>query len=280
MNNKILYVSDLDGTLLNKDKEVSEYSKSVINTFISNGGYFSIATARTAASAGIILSGLNIDMPVILMNGAVVFDFRSNKYIKTEIIPSLTAHSILKILKEHDISGFMYSIYKGKLITYYENLEAKALRDFYDERVQKYYKSFEQVDDFMKKTTEDNVIYFTLIDEYEQLLIVYNSLKDQVSIDMSLYKDIYEDHLWYLEIYSINASKYNAVKYLRDKFNYEKIIGFGDNHNDIPLLKACDEFYSVSNAVCELKELATGIIDDNFADGVAKFLAAKESIVL
>ena len=280
MDSKTLYVSDLDGTLLNRDKEVSEYSKSVINKFIANGGNFSIATARTAASAGKILSGLNIDVPVVLMNGAVVFDFREDKYIKTEIIPRETAHRILQILKEQDISGFMYSLHKGKLITYYENLEAKALRDFYDERVQKYYKSFEQVSDFMEKTTEDNVIYFTLIDEYEQLLIVYNSLREQGSIDMSLYKDIYDESLWYLEVYSINASKYNAVKYLRDKYKYDKIIGFGDNHNDIPLLKACDEFYSVSNAVCELKELATQIIDGNCADGVAKFLKDKESIVL
>lgn len=280
MTAKTLYISDLDGTLLNQDKEVSEYTKTVINAFIAKGGHFSVATARTAASAGKILSGLNMDVPVVLMNGAVVYDFREEKYIKTEMISNETAHHILDILYAHDITGFMYAIYKGRLVTYYENLEAKAMRDFHDERVQKYYKYFEQADSFKEKVIENSVIYFTLIDEYEMLDIAYNSLKNQPDIDMILYKDIYDEKLWYLEIYSIQASKYNAVKYLREQGYYDRIIGFGDNHNDIPFLKACDEFYAVSNAVKELKALATAVIDSNIADGVAVCLSEKESIVL
>ena len=276
MKSRTLYISDLDGTLLNKNKEVSEFTKSVLNTFIDEGGNFSIATARTAASASKILSGLNINTPIVLMNGAVIYDLCKNIYLKTEIIFRKTAQGIIEILKENEISGFMYAIYQDKLVTYYENLQDKSLRDFYDERVQKYYKSFEQVDNFMEKITEDNIIYFTLIAEYDQLLTVHRIISENSNIDMSLYKDIYDENLWYLEIYSTHASKYNAVKYLREKYKFDKIIGFGDNHNDIPLLKACDEFYSVSNAICELKEKATGIIGSNQSDGVSRFIAMKE----
>ena len=277
---KTLYISDLDGTLLNQNKEVSEYAKLIINAYIARGGQFSVATARTAASTCKILSGLNIVVPVILMNGAVVYDFHEDKYIKTEIICKEIANSILEVLNTHHISGFMYAIYKDKLMTYYENLESKAMRDFHDERVQKYYKTFEQVSSFKEKLVDNGIIYFALIDEFDQLLDVCNSLKNQHNIDMTLYKDIYEENLWYLEIYSIQASKFNAVNYLRKKGSYDRIIGFGDNHNDIPFLKACDEFYSVSNAVNELKELATATIDSNINDGVVKFLLQKESIIL
>ena len=276
MKSRTLYISDLDGTLLNTNKEVSQFTKSVLNTFIDQGGNFSIATARTAASASKILSGLNINTPIVLMNGAVIYDLCKNMYLKTEIISRKTAQGIIEILKENEISGFMYAIYQDKLVTYYENLQEKSLRDFYDERVQKYYKSFEQVDNFMDKITEDNIIYFTLIAEYDQLLTVHKIISENSDIDMTLYKDIYDENLWYLEIYSTHASKYNAVKYLREKYKYDKIIGFGDNHNDIPLLNACDEFYSVSNAICELKEKATGIIGSNQSDGVSRFIAMKE----
>ena len=277
MKNKTLYISDLDGTLLNSDKEISKYTMDIINACIEKGMYFSIATARTAASSVKILSGLNINIPVILMNGVVIYDIQQHKYIKTEKISEQTANAILYILNEHDISGFMYAISNDKLITYYENLHTEALRDFYDERVMKYYKSFEQVDSFLNKTKSSSIIYFSLIDEYERLSMVLKDLKDQPDIDMVLYKDIYTENLWYLEVYSINASKYNAVRYIREYYNFDKIIGFGDNLNDIPLFKACDECYAVSNAVYELKEKATGIIADHNSDGVARFIVEREA---
>lgn len=277
MKNKTLYISDLDGTLLNSDKEISKYTMDIINACIEKGMYFSIATARTAASSVKILSGLNINIPVILMNGVVIYDIQQHKYIKTEKISEQTANAILYILNKHDISGFMYAISNDKLITYYENLHTEALRDFYDERVMKYYKSFEQVDSFLNKTKRSSIIYFSLIDEYERLSMVLKDLKDQPDIDMVLYKDIYTENLWYLEVYSINASKYNAVRYIREYYNFDKIIGFGDNLNDIPLFKACDECYAVSNAVYELKEKATGMIADHNSDGVARFIVEREA---
>lgn len=275
MKNKTLYISDLDGTLLNSDKEISKYTMDIINACIEKGMYFSIATARTAASSVKILLGLNINIPVILMNGVVIYDIQHHKYIKTEEISEQTANAILYILNKHDISGFMYAISNDKLITYYENLYTEALRDFYDERVIKYYKSFEQVDSFSNKTKSSRILYFALIDEYERLSMVLKDLKNQPDIDIVLYKDIYAENLWYLEVYSINASKYNAVRYIREYYNFDKIIGFGDNLNDIPLFKACDECYAVSNAVYELKEKATGMIADNNSDGVARFIVER-----
>jgi hydroxymethylpyrimidine pyrophosphatase-like HAD family hydrolase len=93
---------------------------------------------------------------------------------------------------------------------------------------------------------------------------------------MALYRDIYGEGMWYLEIYSVNASKYNAAEFLREQGGYDRLVGFGDNRNDIPLLKACDEFYAVENAVDELKQLAAGIISSNVQDGVARFLLLRE----
>lgn len=280
MNLKTLYISDLDGTLLNPEKEVSAYTKSAINAFIAQGGSFTAATARSAASCVKILSGLDIRVPAVLMNGAVIFDLAERSYVKTEIISYEPAHSIIGILREHEISGFMYAVYQGNLITYYENLEARALKDFYDERVLKYYKSFEQVSSFEEKLIGNNIIYFTLIDGYEKLLAVYNSLKTNPDIDMALYRDNYGYRPWYLEVFSVGASKYNAVKYLREYGQYGRIVGFGDNYNDIPLLKACDEFYSVSNAVDELKALSTAVIGSNTEDAVARFIIEREAVIV
>ena len=78
--------------------------------------------------------------------------------------------------------------------------------------------------------------------------------------------------MWFLEVYSGEASKKNAVLSLKETFGAERIIGFGDNLNDMPLFEASDEGYAVENACNELKALAAGIIPASAKDGVAHWL--------
>ena len=276
MKTKTLYISDLDGTLLNSNKDVSEYTRDTLNSLIKKGVHFSIATARTAASAVKILSGLNLNLPVLLMNGVVVYDIPNGNYIKIESIPQETVINVIRVLKEHSLTGFMYSINNNDLTTYYEALNTQALKDFYDERITRYYKSFEQTESFLDKVSTGKTVYFAVINEYDKLISAFNSLKKYPNIDSVLYRDIYANDQWYLEIHSNAASKYNAAKYLRKYGRFDKVVGFGDNLNDIPLFRACEESYAMSNAVEELKEMATGIIANNNEDGVARFIAQKE----
>lgn len=60
--------------------------------------------------------------------------------------------------------------------------------------------------------------------------------------------------------------------WLREYIDVDKVIGFGDNLNDIPFFEACDESYAVANAREEVKQKATGIIGTNIEDGVIKQL--------
>jgi Cof subfamily protein (haloacid dehalogenase superfamily) len=278
LKREVLYISDLDGTLLTSNRELSNYSKDTLNRLIDSGVHFSVATARSSATALKILEDLNIKVPVILMNGVVIYDITHGRYLKLETIPTETAKAIINIFKNHDISGFMYTISNKEQITYYENLCTKSLKDFHDERVSKYGKAFEKVANFLDKADDSNIIYFSFMDLYERLYLMYNELSKHQEIEAVMYRDVYNENIWFMEIHSKNASKYNAVKYLREQLGYEKIIGFGDNLNDLPLLRACDEFYAVSNAVEELKKKANGIIDDNNSDGVAKFIYRREQL--
>jgi len=270
---KILYISDLDGTLLNDEKQVSEYSERVINNLIKDGIFFSIATARTAASATKILSKLDINVPVALMNGVAVYDLKKEQYLKVEPLPTPAVFEVLNVLKRFSLNGFMYEIDQVNLNAYYENLSSKAMQDFYEERVNFYYKSFKKVQCFMDIYNSKNIVYFAIIDSHENLSKAVDTLKLIDGIDMVLYKDNYAEDQWYLEIHSTNASKYNAANFIKMHCGVDRIIGFGDNYNDIPLLNACDEFYAVSNSVDELKSKANAVIESNMANGVARFIS-------
>ncbi|MCD7873365.1 MAG: HAD family hydrolase, partial [Clostridiales bacterium] len=69
---KILYISDLDGSLMNSSGKISNFSVSAINKLIERGINFSFATARSGYTAFPITEKININMPVIIYNGAFI----------------------------------------------------------------------------------------------------------------------------------------------------------------------------------------------------------------
>ena len=267
---KTLYVSDLDGTLLNADAELSSYTVETLNRLISSGAYFSVATARTAATTLFILEDVKVNVPIILMNGVLVYDIQSRQYIKKEVLSRTLTAQITAAIKKTGQNGLMYAVQGKELHTYYERLEKEPLKAFVDERIQKYNKRFEQISDF--DNVDAGIIYFCFLDGYENIRRLYDEIKNIGGLRVEMYKDIYSDDFWYLEIFSETASKYNAIQFLRQKYGFEKLVCFGDNLNDLPMFDGCDECYAVANAKPELKERATAVIGSNTEDGVARFL--------
>lgn len=269
---RTLYISDLDGTLLNKNAELSSCSIETINTLMKKGMHFSIATARSAASAVPILKDLQLSLPIILMNGVLVFDLKSKRYLNIEYLAPTSLAILYRILKKYHLNGFLYEVKDHMLSTYYERLSNKSQQDFYTERVNKYHKVFTQVNDFSSLEPK-NLIYLSLLDKRERLEGAYQLLKDQKDFALAYYKDVYsQEDMWYLEIFSAHATKYNAVQYLKKEYHFDRIIGFGDNLNDLPLFRACDITCAVANANNELKTAADYIIGTNMEDGVADWL--------
>ena len=268
---KTLYISDLDGTLLSEDKTLSDFTVSTVNSLTEKGMFFSVASARTASTALHMLKDIKFKLPVILVNGVLIFDTMKNEYVNIEYLGVENAEAVIKALKTANMSGLMYTVSNGKIFTYYENFDNPFLRDFVNERITKYSKKFTRVDSFFEIDSKETIT-FAFLDNYENISAVHGELSKIENIDITMHKDVYTDDLWCLECYAKTASKYNAVKFLREKYGFEKIVGFGDNLNDLPLFNACDEGYAVKNARDELKKIAAGIIGSNNEDGVARFL--------
>ena len=267
---KTLYISDLDGTLLNKTAELSEYTIDTLNGIIAKGVNFSVATARTAATSLLMLDKVDVNIPIILMNGVLVYDIQSQKYLKTEFLSAEKSSQIISAMKKSGQSGFMYTFSDEKLTTYYERLDNSAMKVFAAERLRKYGKRFTQTSDFEEHSA--NAIYFCFISDYESINRFHEEIEDIGGLRVEKYQDNYSDDVWYLEAFSDRASKYNSVQFLKQKYGFDKVVGFGDNLNDIPLFEACDECYAVSNAKHEVKEQATSVIGSNDDDGVAWWL--------
>lgn len=84
----IMLITDLDGTLLPSSKEISAADAAAISQFRAKGGKFAIATGRTLQAAQRYLNKLKPNIPVILFNGAAIYDPVTEKWLYTEKLPA------------------------------------------------------------------------------------------------------------------------------------------------------------------------------------------------
>ena len=78
---KTLYISDLDGTLLNSKASLSDDTRETINRLVEQGMFFTYATARSAISSKNVTEGLNLKLPIIIYNGTFIMDTQSGEYL-------------------------------------------------------------------------------------------------------------------------------------------------------------------------------------------------------
>ena len=267
---KTLYVSDLDGTLLRSDAQTSEYTNQVINKLTSDGILFSYATARSYLTATKATKGLNAKIPVITYNGAVILQNDTFDIIAQNVFCQNEKEEILNEILRQGIYPIVYAYISGKeKFSYVVNKCNRATTEFLLTRkgdVRDTPVEFDSALEF------GDAFYFTCIDAYEKLEPLYIQFKEKYHCIFQT--DIYSGEQW-LEIIPQNVSKANAILQLKERLGIEYIVAFGDGKNDIEMFEIADESYAVENAVDELKAIATGIIESNDSDGVAKWLYNK-----
>ncbi|MDE5770724.1 MAG: HAD family hydrolase [Ruminococcus sp.] len=268
---KRLYISDLDGTLLNNDAKLSDFTVKSINSLTEKGLYFTFATARSVYSAKPITSALNINIPYILMNGVSIYNPTDDRYIKNEYINSEVSSEVIRVFKEYDLKCFMYKIHNDILTAYFTEITSQVMSSFAEVRKNNYNKPFVQCAD-LTDHADGETVYFTVTGEYERLFPVKSGIERIKGVNHAFYRDTYTGK-YYLEIFSESASKANGIKYLRNKYSFDEVVCFGDNLNDIAMFGESDIKIAVGNAVTELKESADFVALPNENNGVAVWLA-------
>jgi Cof subfamily protein (haloacid dehalogenase superfamily) len=269
---KTLYISDLDGTLLNERSRVSDYTRDTLNRLIAGGLNFSVATARTAFSTGAVLRGLDLRLPTIQMNGVFLYDFAERRYLDVQYLSDSAISEIADVMRKIDASPLIYTVRDNVQTTYYTRIANQWQQYFYDVRTQEYGQVIPQIQS-IDMLSGQWIIYFTLIDSYERLAPLSDAVAGIAGISRAFYRDVSANNgSWLLEIFSERASKSNGLLRLKRLCGFDRVIGFGDNHNDLPLFDVCDECYAVANAVDEVKSAAAAVIGANTDDGVARWL--------
>lgn len=266
MKERVLYISDLDGTLLNKDVRISDFTVNTINSLVEKGMIFSYATARSRYTSSKLTKDIGLRVPVVIYNGTFLYDTKSEKRVLSNDFTRSDAEKILDRLLKNNVYPMVHAFLgENEKYIFDENNMSRGMADFQSKR---------ELDE--RRTPVDvydlapyQVFYFTCIDDEEKLLPLYEELRSEYQCIYN--KDMYSGDYW-LEILPNKATKASAIRELKEMLGCQRVVCFGDGVNDIPMFKDADEAYAVSNACDELKAYATAVIDSNENDGVAKWL--------
>jgi Cof subfamily protein (haloacid dehalogenase superfamily) len=266
MSLKIAF-TDIDGTLLNKDREVSELLKTEIKRITAQNIPFILISSRMPTAMTHIQSDLQIEgLPLICFNGGLVLV--DGKSIHSCAIPV----DIIRVLADLNAENeFHISLYNEN-DWYVEEMDYWAKREENNTKVKPTIKAISEViTDWTKSKKGAHKIM--CMGAKEEIDRVEKALKEGFEDELHLYRS--KDT--YLEIANKKISKLTGIKtllaYKYPTLDLENCIAFGDNYNDMEMLKAVQVGVAVANAKEAVLAVADVVVDTNKEDGVAQGIA-------
>ncbi|MBB6062092.1 hypothetical protein HNP65_000514 [Thermosipho japonicus] len=252
----MVFVFDIDGTLLKSDYTVSQETVVAIKSLERNDHTVIFASGRMLVSVKKFLRKFfGKDFPVIAYNGGMVW-IPEKGVVFEKSVDFESTKKIIEFLRGKSLHRQIYVDDK-----------------LYGEEDNEYIKSYARhadveyfiVEDLVKLSKEKLPTKILSIADEK----VLDNVKDELD-KMNLNVDIFKSMNIFLDIVPKNVNKAEALKYLIDKLNCrdQKIVVFGDNHNDIGMFKMADFSVAVGNAIEELKKEADYIAPSNDEDGV------------
>ena len=221
-----LFVSGLDDTLLNSEKVLSPFSKVELNRMIDNGMKFTVSTIRTPASLIEPLRDVNLKLPVIAMDGAVLYDTKKNTFLKVVSIDNTLAKDLFYLIKHSGLCWYSNVIIDDVLIIYYGDMKDEVNLDMVSKlRVSPYR-------NYIKRDTPsgEEVVYFMILDKTDKVEDFYCKicvLPYFEDLRVVLYESKDNEGYSFLKIYNKDASKENMLDHLKEIMDIKYSVSFG-----------------------------------------------------
>jgi Cof subfamily protein (haloacid dehalogenase superfamily) len=277
---KHLYITDLDGTLLRNDQTMSAYSFNKLKQLIDEKQiHFTVATARSYRYVKEVLKGIDVQLPVILKNGAVTADFSSGKHITINHIEHEYWQELIDDIGEYMLSPFMSTFNGVSENYYYDNVSGDGMQWYIREMQAGNDKRLMKLPTLHMVMPEEQVLSISVINRLD----IIEKLRDELQyryrniLHCHFYEELYHRG-WYWAVFTNKlATKDQAIKLFCDQFGYDinYTTAFGDSHNDKSMLQLVKNKIAVSNADKRLIEIATEVIGSNEDDGVMKYIERK-----
>ena len=268
---RTLYIADLDGTLLQNDQTLSDHTVETINRLMSRGMMVSVATARGTIGVQLVeLSRLHFRVPIIMLGGVLMYDLYRRRILHSCEMSDRTVSAVLQAFRTQGRYPQLYRRRGNEVHIFYTDLtpEEEAFIHRTDRQGHTFDRFYHRVP-YLKNTP---AIFFSCQGPRALQEEMAARLERIPGIRVMLYADTYHEDNWFLEICRDDADKGYGARRLCQRVGADRIVAFGDNHNDIPLFREADLALCVANGSEEAKAVADRVIGANTEEGVAEYL--------
>jgi len=265
-----LLVFDLDGTLLNGQQRISEYTQETLRRLSQRKIAYTVATGRTIHAARACIQGSNFPLLHVYNNGVVICNPDAQRYLHHNHLTAEEIDSVLTAFAAHTLTPFIFTVEPDDShAVYHAPPETDICRQ--------YVAQFEASDSLQTKPLvslhpDAQITNINALGSQEEIAAIYQQLTEQSHLVVYTGGDMYSLQYHWLDIHHSASNKGGAVNMLKQSLGYDRVICFGDSDNDLSMFEVADEAYATENALTELKDLANGVIGHHHEDGVARFL--------
>lgn len=256
----LLFLSDLDGTLLCYDKSITQKNVDAIAYFMAEGGLFSFVSGRSPIAMRELYEKLHANAPVGCLNGGGIYDFSQNKMLWSATI-SRSALELANFV-EVNFPDVGIEVNTNDQI-YFSRLNAYTDKHCRDESLIPCMRYHNDVDEPLVK------LLFAA--EASRMPALSKAL---LELPVSKEFNLMQSDPNYYEVLPKGIDKANSVRRLSEILGdrVHTVIAVGDNDNDAPMLRTAAVSYAVANASPLAKASATRHTVSNEESAIAAII--------
>ena len=265
-----LIVFDLDGTLFNKQAEISPYTRDTLRQLSERGIAYTVATGRTLHAARGILDGHGFHLPQIYKNGVMIWTPDEERYSHQNFLTLPEIQHVQEAILAQQVTPFLFTLEPGGRHAIYHlpvqnDVEERLASDFASRDGVEVLPA-EQMPAQAEITNISALGVPAAIKPIESLIATEAHLVAYAggAVEGAEYR--------WIDIHHSEASKGGAVEILRAQLGASKVLCFGDSENDLSMFACADESYAPANARDEVKAAASAVIGHHDEDGIARYL--------
>jgi Cof subfamily protein (haloacid dehalogenase superfamily) len=270
-----LYISDLDGTLLDASGTLSPRTRRGLLRLLEQGVDFSVASARSYFSIKSIFGDFPFRLPIIEFNGGFVTDYQTGEHLEMNCLDESLAEGVFERILAAGQRPFVSTFDGEKDCLYFDEL-INAGMIWYERRRRRARDPRLQQTRALSGALKEAVVSFTVMAQSEERIV---ALRDELEaaygakLQLYLYENTYFRGSFWLTVHDKAASKHIAMQRLRDRWLPGALItAAGDNFNDLEMLRFADRAVAVENAVAEVRAIAHLVVGHHCTDSVIRFV--------
>ena len=265
-----LIVFDLDGTLLNQESAISDYTSETLKLLAERESAYTVATGRTLHGAKAALEGHRFLLPQVYKNGVMTWHPEQKRFSSGALLTVDELEHVVQACIRQAVTPFVFTLEENQEnVVYHPPLQSDVEQRLIHNL---------GIEDNIKARSLDElpadaaITHVNSIGKSVAIKAVLNSVNDEPHL--VAYSGIaWEGRPWrWLDVHHSDANKGGAIQVMKELLGFKRVVCFGDSDNDLSMFEVADESYAPANANKAIKSAATAVIGHHDDEGIARFL--------